>query len=75
MVDDLGAPDNGNMGGDAKSIKWCIECRRLVDSASMRPLSRNGNRGICRLVCPDCYKRISQMRKASREAKTKALVK
>lgn len=59
------------MGKDPSKIKVCPECRRLVDAATMRPLSRNQLGSGVRYVCPDCFKRVSALRKAVRAAHAK----
>ena len=51
------------MGKDPSKIKVCPECRRLVESATMRPLSRNQLGSGIRYVCPDCFKRVLALRK------------
>jgi hypothetical protein len=45
--------------------KQCPECRRLVEAATMRPLSRSRFGGGLRYACPDCYKRVMLLRKAA----------
>ena len=52
------------MTKDPSRIKQCPECRRLVAAASMRPLSRTRLGGGVRYACPDCFKRVMEMRKA-----------
>jgi endogenous inhibitor of DNA gyrase (YacG/DUF329 family) len=49
---------------DPSKIKQCPECRRLVEAATMRPLSRTPRGGRVRVACPDCYKRVMELRKA-----------
>jgi hypothetical protein len=52
------------MTKDPSKIKQCPECRRLVPASSMRPLSRTRSGGGVRFACPDCFKRVMDMRKA-----------
>ena len=52
------------MTKDPSKIKRCPECRRLVPASTMRPLSRTRFGGGVRFACPDCYKRVMDMRKA-----------
>ena len=59
------------MAKDTAKIKVCPECRRLVESAGMRPLSRNQLGSGIRYVCPDCYKRVLALRKVVRESRGK----
>jgi hypothetical protein len=59
------------MGKDPSKIKVCPECRRLVEAATMRPLSRNQLGSGIRYVCPDCFKRVLALRKVVREARGK----
>ena len=49
---------------DPSKIKQCPECRRLVQASTMRPLSRTRLGGGVRFACPDCFKRVMDMRKA-----------
>jgi hypothetical protein len=49
---------------DPSKIKQCPECRRLVEASTMRPLSRSRFGGGLRFACPDCFKRVTDMRKA-----------
>jgi hypothetical protein len=49
---------------DPSKIKRCPECRRLVEASTMRPLSRTRLGGGVRFACPDCFKRVMDMRKA-----------
>jgi hypothetical protein len=49
---------------DPSRIKRCPECGRLVQAASMRPLSRTQWGGGVRFACPDCFKRVMELRKA-----------
>ena len=49
---------------DPSKIKRCPECRRLVQASTMRPLSRTRLGGGVRFACPDCFKRVMDMRKA-----------
>jgi len=64
-------PRGSGMGKDPSKIKVCPECRRLVESATMRPLSRNQLGSGIRFVCPDCFKRVLALRKVVREARGK----
>lgn len=59
------------MGKDPSKIKVCPECRRLVESVTMRPLSRNQLGSGIRYVCPDCFKRVIALRKVVRDARGK----
>ena len=52
------------MTKDPSKIKRCPECRRLVPAATMRPLSRTRFGSGARYACPDCFKRVMDMRKA-----------
>jgi hypothetical protein len=52
------------MTKDPSKIKQCPECRRLVPASSMRPLSRTRSGGGVRYACPECFKRVMDMRKA-----------
>lgn len=49
---------------DPSKIKRCPECRRLVEAATMRPLSRTRLGGGVRFACPDCFKRVMALRRA-----------
>jgi hypothetical protein len=49
---------------DPSKIKQCPECRRLVPAHTMRPLSRTRFGGGVRYACPDCFKRVMDLRKA-----------
>jgi endogenous inhibitor of DNA gyrase (YacG/DUF329 family) len=49
---------------DPSRIKRCPECGRLVPAESMRPLSRTQWGGGVRFACPDCFKRVMELRKA-----------
>jgi len=49
---------------EPSKIKQCPECRRLVQAPAMRPLSRTRLGGGLRYACPDCFKRVMDMRKA-----------
>lgn len=60
-----------DMGKDPSKIKVCPECRRLVEAATMRPLSRNQLGSGIRYVCPDCFKRVLALRKVVRDARGK----
>ena len=62
---------HARMGKDPSKIKVCPECRRLVEAATMRPLSRNQAGSGIRFVCPDCYKRVLALRKIVRETRAK----
>ena len=59
------------VGKDPSKIKVCPECRRLVESVTMRPLSRNQLGSGIRYVCPDCFKRVLALRKVVRDARGK----
>ena len=54
------------MTKESAKVKVCPECRRLVEAATMRPLSRNQQGSGIRYVCPDCYKRVLALRKMVR---------
>jgi endogenous inhibitor of DNA gyrase (YacG/DUF329 family) len=45
-------------------MKRCPECGRIVEASSMRPLSRTQWGGGVRFACPDCFKRVMELRKA-----------
>ena len=45
------------MTKDPSKVKRCPECKRLVDSSTMRPLSRTPQGGAVRVACPDCFQR------------------
>ena len=57
------------MTKDPSKVKRCPECKRLVDASTMRPLSRTRTGGGLRYVCPDCYDRVTVLRKAVQEAR------
>jgi hypothetical protein len=59
------------MGKDPSKIKQCQECKRLVDAATMRPLSRRPDGGGVRYACPDCYIRVMAMRKIAQQVNNK----
>lgn len=42
------------MTKDPSKIKRCPACKRLSNTATMRPLSRTGQSGV-RFVCLDCF--------------------
>lgn len=52
------------MGKDPSKIKHCPECRRLVDAAAMRPISRTHQGSGLRRVCVDCFEKITKLRKS-----------
>jgi hypothetical protein len=54
------------LGKDPSKTKRCTECNRLVDAATMRPMSRNQNGGDIRRVCADCFARVTAQRNAAR---------
>ncbi len=58
------------MTKDPSKIKRCPECRRLVEAATMRPLSRTRFGGGVRFACPDCFKRVMMLRKATPGARS-----
>jgi hypothetical protein len=58
------------MGKDPSKIKRCPECKRLVDVATMRPLSRTPN-GSVRFACTGCFTRVMALRKNVRIASEK----
>jgi hypothetical protein len=58
------------MGKDPSKIKRCPECKRLVEAATMRPLSRSQHGGV-RFACPDCFTRVMALRKIAKEANSK----
>jgi DNA-directed RNA polymerase subunit RPC12/RpoP len=58
------------MGKDPSKTKRCPECKRLVDAATMRPLSRSPTGGL-RFACPDCFTRVMALRKSVRIANDK----
>jgi hypothetical protein len=56
------------MTKDPSKIKRCPECKRLTDTATMRPLSRSKQSGV-RLVCLDCFTAgMARMKGAGRTA-------
>ena len=59
------------MGKDPSKIKRCPECRRLVEAATMRPLSRTKQGGGVRFACPDCFQRVMALRKAAPGTRSK----
>jgi hypothetical protein len=59
------------MTKDPSKVKRCPECKRLVDAATMRPLSRTPQGGAVRVACPDCFQRVTALRKAVRDAQSK----
>lgn len=53
---------------DPAKQRRCSECKRLVSSADMRPLSRKQlGRGL-RYACPECFARVVAFRKATKPA-------
>lgn len=63
-IPDIPLSQGAQLPKDPSKIKRCPECRRLVDAATMRPLSRTRLGGGVRFACPDCFKRVMDMRKA-----------
>jgi predicted RNA-binding Zn-ribbon protein involved in translation (DUF1610 family) len=61
---DIHLSQGATLPKDPSKIKRCPECRRLVEAATMRPLSRTRLGGGVRFACPDCFKRVMDMRKA-----------
>jgi len=56
------------MSTQPSNTKRCPECKRLVDPATMRPLSRSSHGGGLRYACPDCFARVKALRKIAKEA-------
>ncbi|HET9403300.1 MAG TPA: hypothetical protein VFO57_01820 [Burkholderiales bacterium] len=52
------------MTKDPSRIKRCPECHRLVEAATMRPLSHTRLGGRVRVACADCFRRVMDLRKA-----------
>jgi hypothetical protein len=51
------------------NTKRCAECRQSVDAMTMRPLSRTTYGSGLRYACPDCFTRVTALRKIAREAR------
>jgi len=54
---DIPLPQGAQLPKDPSKIKRCPECRRLVEAATMRPLSRTRLGGGVRFACPDCFRK------------------
>jgi hypothetical protein len=52
------------MGNNPSKTKRCPECKRWIDAASARPLSRTLQGGGVRYLCPDCFAKGMALRKA-----------
>ena len=53
---------------DPSKIKHCLECKRMVDALTMRPLARQASGGGVRRVCAECYCRVTALRKTVRDS-------
>jgi hypothetical protein len=56
------------MSTQPSTMKRCPECKRPVDAATMRPLSRSSHGGGLRYACPDCFARVKALRKIAKDA-------
>jgi hypothetical protein len=58
------------MTKDPSKIKRCPACKRLKETATMRPLSRTGQSGV-RFVCLECFTEGMALRKNAAAANRK----
>ena len=64
-------PQNTDMSKETPKTKLCPECKRLTEAEALRPLSFTVKGTGLRRVCPDCYARVTALRKAVRANRIK----